>query len=366
MNILILNWRDIKNPRAGGAESLTHEIAKRWVKWGHKVTLISERFSSSSAREILDGVTIIRSGKWWNVHIHAALIYLLKLRHEVDVIIDEVHWFPFFSIFYSRGKTVLLVCEVANQLFFKLFPFPIAIVGRMLEKIYFYLYRTVPVIAISQTTRADLVKEGLDMRRVTVLPMGLTVPPAIRLARKQVTPTLTFIGRLHSLKGIEDAISAFGLIHRLKPSCRFWIIGDGEEDYLKLLKRRVQKLGLTPVTKFFGPVSQSQKFELLSRSHLLLVPSAHEGWGLVVSEAAFVGTPTVAYRAGALQESVQDGQTGVLVRRNTPGELAGEAVGLLEDKSRYRRLQRRGVTVAKRMSWDDTAAAAIRILKLVS
>jgi glycosyltransferase involved in cell wall biosynthesis len=193
--------------------------------------------------------------------------------------------------------------------------------------------------------------------------MGLTIPLATRHTKKQASPTLTFIGRLHILKGVEDAISAFGLIHRLKPSWRFWIIGDGEEDYLKLLKQRVQKLGLTPVTNFFGPVSQSRKFELLSRSHLLLVPSAHEGWGLVVSEAAFVGTPTVAFRSGALQESVQDGQTGVLVRHNTPAELAREAVALLEDRSRYRRLQRRGGIMAKRMSWDDTATAAMRVLQ---
>jgi len=32
LKILIFNWRDIRNPEAGGAEVFTHENAKRWVK----------------------------------------------------------------------------------------------------------------------------------------------------------------------------------------------------------------------------------------------------------------------------------------------------------------------------------------------
>lgn len=365
MHILILNWRDIKNPRAGGAELLTHEIAKRWVAWGHQVTLVSERFLGSSAKEILDGVTIIRSGSWWNVHIHAAFIYLLRLHNRVDVIIDEVHWVPFFSVFYSHGKTILLACEVANRLFFKLFPFPIAVIGRMLEKIYFYLYRKVPVIAISKTTKADLIKEGIDARHITVLPMGLTVSSRLPRTKKEAIPTIIYIGRLHKLKGIDDAVAAFYLIHRHKPAWRFWIIGDGERRYKEKLISSIQKRDLKSATKFFGYVSEEKKFELLSRAHLILVPSAHEGWGLIVSEASFVGTPAIAYRLGALQESIQAGKTGVLVRHDTPQELAREALALLEDNHRYRQLQRHGQTMAKRMSWDATAATAIHLLQTV-
>ena len=33
LRILILNWRDVANPQAGGAELFTHEVARRWVSW---------------------------------------------------------------------------------------------------------------------------------------------------------------------------------------------------------------------------------------------------------------------------------------------------------------------------------------------
>jgi hypothetical protein len=44
MNILALNWRDIKNPEAGGVERHLHEIFKRIAKH-HRVTLISSRYN---------------------------------------------------------------------------------------------------------------------------------------------------------------------------------------------------------------------------------------------------------------------------------------------------------------------------------
>ncbi len=54
MNILILNWRDIKNPSSGGAEILTHEIAKQWVAWGNSVIQFSSLFAGAKSEEIID------------------------------------------------------------------------------------------------------------------------------------------------------------------------------------------------------------------------------------------------------------------------------------------------------------------------
>jgi hypothetical protein len=45
--IVILNWRDITHPRAGGAERVTHEIARRWVAWGQQVTLFCASYQGA-------------------------------------------------------------------------------------------------------------------------------------------------------------------------------------------------------------------------------------------------------------------------------------------------------------------------------
>jgi hypothetical protein len=125
MHILILNWRDIKNPLAGGAEISTHEHAKRWVKAGHKVTLFSSSFTGGEAFEKIDGVKIIRRGSHYTVHLHAIFYYLIALREKVDLVVDEFHFIPFFTPLYFRGKKLAFIHETAKELWFENRMFPI-------------------------------------------------------------------------------------------------------------------------------------------------------------------------------------------------------------------------------------------------
>ncbi|MDP1721703.1 MAG: glycosyltransferase family 4 protein [Candidatus Gottesmanbacteria bacterium] len=363
MHILILNWRDIKNPRAGGAELLTHEIAKRWVAHGHTVTLFSEQYNGAVSDEILDGVNIIRRGVWWSVHLYAMFYYIFRFRKTVDIIVDEVHWYPFFSIFYARHKTVLLVCEVAGSLFFRLLPYPFALLARFIEKIYVLLYRSSPVLAISQSTRAALLREGFDPARITVLPMGVTLPKVATRYPKATTLTMIVVARLQKFKGIADAISAFSRIQAIIPFANLWIVGGDSEGYQKDLERIAKNLGVYGRVKFFGRVTDAKKFELLARAHILLMPSVHEGWGLVVPEAASQGTPAIGYRTAGVQDVIVDGKTGILVGAGYPEKLAEETLNLWGDQPRYRRYQAAGVKRVASMNWDDTARVAFLVLR---
>lgn len=365
MNILILNWRDIRNPRAGGAELLTHEMAKRWVSHGHIVTLFSERYRGAVSDEMIDGVSIIRRGIWWSVHLYAMFYYFFRFRKTVDIIVDEVHWYPFFSILYARHKTVLLVCEVADKLFFRLLPYPFALFARFVEKIYIFLYRSSPVLAISESTKASLLGEGFDSACVTVIPMGLSLPKIVRRYPKASTLTLIVVARLQKFKGIADAIAAFARIQMSIPSANLWIVGGDSEGYQKDLERIAKNLGVYPHVKFFGRVQEEKKFELLARAHILLMPSIHEGWGLVVPEAASQGTPAIGYRTAGVQEVIVDGKTGVLVEAGKSEILAEETLNLWKDQRRYHRYQEAGIKRAESMNWDTTARVALSVLQRI-
>jgi glycosyltransferase involved in cell wall biosynthesis len=363
MHILILNWRDRRNPNAGGAEVLTHEMAKRWVQAGHIVTFFTSSFRGLLQQENLDGVTIIRRGQWWNVHILAFFYYVFSFRNTTDIIVDEVHWVPFFSVLYARKKVVLLVCEVANRLFFHLFPYPLALIGRAVEKFYLFLYRSVPMLAISPSTKHDLIGEGIDERHITVLPMGLNVPRRMKRIPKEKTPTFLFVGRIHPLKGFIDAVEAMGIIHARIPHAKLWIVGTGDASYIEMLKDRIEQLHLVDCVQFFGYLSEKEKFMIYQRAHLLLVPSIQEGWGLTVTEAASQETPSVAYDTAGLRDVVVDGVTGVLTGKNTPEDLANAVLALWKNKKQYRRLQQAGKRRAGEMSWDKTATTALNVIQ---
>lgn len=362
MNILVLNWRDIKNPKSGGAEVLTHEMAKCWVRAGHNVTLFTSSFRGSLPEENMNGVTIIRRGQWWNVQAWAFFYYVFSLHRFTDVIIDEVHWVPFFSVLYARKKVVLLVCEVANRLFFCLLPYPVAVFGRTIEKVYLFLYRKIPVMAISPSTKNDLISEGIDKKNITVLPMGITVPKMTKRLPKEITFTVLFVGRIHPLKGVIDAIEALNIIHSKIPQAKLWIVGTGDASYIKTLQERIDQLKLTEQVYFYGFLSEEDKFNLYQRAHILLVPSVHEGWGLIVSEAASQGTPSIAYNTGGLRDVVADYETGILTKLNNSQALAQETLELYKNKKEYYRFQQAGIKKFHEMSWDKTATTALHII----
>lgn len=60
--LLVLNWRDIRHPQAGGAEQYMHEVSCRWVKAGIDVTWFTGRGENQSQKETIDGINILRSG----------------------------------------------------------------------------------------------------------------------------------------------------------------------------------------------------------------------------------------------------------------------------------------------------------------
>lgn len=362
MNILILNWRDITNPRAGGAELLTHEIAKRWVAAGHMVTIFSERYRGATREDVIGGVKIIRKGRWWSVHIYAMFYYLFCLRNTVDIIVDEVHWYPFFSILYAPRRTVLLVCEVADRLFFRLLPYPIALVARCIEKIYVFLYRRAPILAISDSTKTALLREGFDPTKITVIPMGLSLPKQRKKYSKASQLTIIVVARLQVFKGIADAITAFSEIQAHESTARLWIVGSDSEGYQSELERLALELRVGAGVKFFGRVSEEKKFELLAKASILLIPSVHEGWGLVVPEAASQGTPAIGYRTAGVQDVIVHDTTGILIPTGRPEELAAETLKLWKDEIRYKRYQQAGKKRAASMNWDDTARVALSVL----
>ena len=64
MKILIFNWRDLKHSWAGGGEIYVFELAKRWVKMGHEVTVFcgQDPYQKLADEEEYQGIKIIRKG----------------------------------------------------------------------------------------------------------------------------------------------------------------------------------------------------------------------------------------------------------------------------------------------------------------
>ena len=365
MNILILNWRDTKNPKSGGAEIVTLEHAKAWVKAGHKVTWFTSKFTNCKNQEVVDGVNIIRKGTYLTVFLHAPLFYLFS-KEKYDVIIDEIHGIPFFTPVFARIPKVAFIHEVADEIWDYMFPFPVGKFGKFIQPIYFKLYSNVKFWTDADSTIDDLQRNGIKRKNCVAINCPAENKTVSTLPNKEKEPTFIFVSRVVKMKGIEEVTRAFFYILREIKNAHLWIVGDGESSYVEELRETMRQYSISPKVKFWGRVSNEKKLELMRKSHILLHASVKEGWGLVVIEAASQGTPSVVYNVSGLRDSVKNGTTGIVVSENNAKELATEAMALLKDKKKYETFQKNCLTWTNSLTWPKATQKSLALLEEVT
>lgn len=364
MNILILNWRDIKNPKSGGAELVTFEHARAWTKTGHKVTWFTSGFFGAKSEEIIENIKIVRRGNFLTVHFLFFISYILSPKYRnFDIVIDEIHGIPFFTPLYVRVPKIAFIHEVADEIWDYMFPFPINKFGKFIEPLYFKLYRKVRFWTDAESTIDDLVKHGIKRKNCIAINCPAQNKPLITLPKKEKEPTFIFVSRVVKMKGIEEVTRAFFYILREVKNAHFWIVGDGEKEYVEELKETMRQYSISPRVKFFGRVTDEKKLELMNRAHILLHASVKEGWGLVIIEAASMGTPSIVYNVSGLRDSVKDGVTGVILKDNSPKEMAREAIVLLKNQRKYVSFQKNGLRWAKSLTWEKATKQSLKLLK---
>ncbi len=318
MRILIYNWRDLAHPNSGGAEVYTDRVATEWVKMGHEVTLFCASVFNMPDDEISEGgYRVIRRGGKHSVYRAAKRYWLKEGGGKFDVVIDEVNTRPFGTPKFVKGTPVVsLIHQVAREIWFYEYPWIVALLGRyILEPIWLSWYKDVPVLTVSESSRQSLIQYGL--KKVAIVPEGSDGHSLTgRIVVKENPPTLLFIGRLTANKRPDHAIEAYKRVKKMFPGVRMWIIGSGP---MQAKLERSADAGI----EFFGRVSEDQKMDLISRATLLLVTSVREGWGLVVSEAASVGTESIGYDVPGLRDSL--GASGGVV---VPGDPESLAIGI--------------------------------------
>jgi glycosyltransferase involved in cell wall biosynthesis len=356
MRILWFNWRDIKNPDAGGAEVITHEVMERLAKRGHEMTLFTASFKGCQLNENINGVDVIREGNKYTVYRKAAN-YLKAYKHYYDFIFDEINTRPFFTPKFAREKQVIAVIhQLAREFWFYETKFPLNYVGyHYLEKRWLSNYKDITTVALSNSTKTDL--EELGFKRVFIVPPGLSITPLSNVKEKEASPTLVFMGRLKKAKLPDHALQAFSIIKGEIPDAKMWIIGDG------YFRKKLESIERKDVT-FYGKISNEKKYDLLSRAHIILVPAVREGWGLIVTEANAMGTPAIGYDVHGLRDSIRNGETGLTILEKTPAAMAQQAISLLRDSDRLYKYSKNALEFSRQFSWDDTANLYENILNI--
>jgi glycosyltransferase involved in cell wall biosynthesis len=360
LHVLILNWKDIRNPDAGGSEIVLHELATRLAR-RHRVTWFCRSFPGASRSDEIDGVRIERRGGLLTTYLRAPLFYA-RMRPRPDAVLDVVNTLAWQSPLYARGRTVAYVHQLAEDVLLYHLPWPLSRLAYALERHQFLTYRGRPTIAVSESTRRDLVSFGFDPKRIEVVESGVdhrrySPDPT----RRSHHPSFVFVGRLAPMKRADLGIRALALVVDAEPDATLTIVGSGPE--LGSLRALAAELGVAGSVAFvtgdrlLDPAAEERKVELLRSAWALVLPSVKEGWGLVVVEAAACGTPAIATDVSGLRDSVRHEQTGLLVSGDPPpDELAAAMLRLARDGALRERLGMGALTRASELEWNAAAA----------
>jgi glycosyltransferase involved in cell wall biosynthesis len=360
--ILFLNWRDLTNPAAGGAEAYAEQIARRLAAAGCRLTLFTSAHEDAPPYDWMDQYLVVRRGGRFGVYAAAAR-HLRRHGHHYDAVVDFQNGIPFFAPWWApAGTPVLCVVHHVHQDQFNMyFRWPLNVIGRLLEgRASRRAYRDCPLIAVSPSTRAEMRRQLRLRGPVYIVPNGIDPPVPGRGSRAEV-PAIAVVTRLVPHKQLHLLVQAVPALLERWPDLQVDIAGDGPGR--AALDAEVRRLGLEETVRLPGRVPEQAKSDLLSRAWLTVAPSLAEGWGLTVLEANAAGTPALAYDVPGLRDSVRDKVTGWLV---PPGqELASPLIAALEEVSDPERQQAMADECqrwARHFSWDSTTDRLARVV----
>ena len=366
LRVLALNWRDIASPQAGGAEVYLHEVLRRLVDKGHEATLLSSHFAtgSSPSGDVIDDVAIHRTGRWWTAHraIPKFAGELLKAS-KFDVVLDDVNKIPFFAPRWSSVPVLSLFMHLLDRsAFMEANPLSATYVWlkeRQIQRV----YGRTRGVAVSESTKAELVAGGYEASLLSIVPPGLdhdlyNTPDLGHDTEECLrTPVLLVVSRLQRYKRVDVAVEAAKLISEQIPEAQLVIVGDGPARS----KLEAQASDLGARIQFMGLLPQEEKVRLLRTASLVLNPSYKEGWGMVGIEAMACGTPVIASDVVGHRDSVPK-EAGVLVPYGDSRSMADACIRLLSNPSLYDEMRAGGLEWAQRFSWEKTAMALEREL----
>jgi glycosyltransferase involved in cell wall biosynthesis len=170
---------------------------------------------------------------------------------------------------------------------------------------------------------------------------GLFSPP---LKRENSKPVVLFAGTLLERKGPQYVVEAAALF----PIAKFRIVGAGRQGFEQILQQKVSQMGVKNVS-LEGPKTQSEMFDIMRNSDILLLPSRLEGIPKVTLEAAATGLPCIVFRDYETPSVVND-VTGFQVASSA--EMM-EALGkLIADRTLRERMGTAARKHMEKFDWD--------------
>ncbi|RLE90004.1 MAG: hypothetical protein DRN04_15685 [Thermoprotei archaeon] len=357
-------------PVQGGIENHCFNLAKKLLEQGIEVDIHTSKDTLRQRNvlkdyEILDGVKVIRHREFWRF-----------IPKNYDVIhIHNFNIFPHFWILLNA----FIIKKILKRKCPKIVLTPhggfmpwwneFTMLKRIIKKVYhqtigrFLLNNAVDkVIALNEWEKIQLIKNGVDPKRIIVIPNGVedyayTLPLQQDNTMGKFQPYILFIGRISKSKNIDTVIKYLANLDNIN----FLIAGPiQDEKYYQYLIDLSKKLGVDHRVFFLGEVHDArEKYKLIDNSLAVVLLSYNETEPIVVKEAMARGKPVLVSSIPPLRSLVKNYENGFIV---TNAKIFKKAIKvLMTNRDVAVRIARNNITKAYSWQWKNIVEKIVKV-----
>lgn len=233
------------------------------------------------------------------------------------------------------------------------------------KKAVFGVLKNVDSIITVSSKLKNMVKSQDFYEKINIVNNGVNIDNISNIKESKLIKNngkikILSISNLIETKGIHINIEAVARLRSRYPDIQYDIIGDGE--FKTSLQELVHKLKMEDNINFLGKMEHSKVIECIPDYDIFSLPSYKEGFGVAYVEAMSMGIPVIGIKGEGIEDAVQDGRNGFLVKRKDVEGLVKVLEKLIEDENLRSFIGNNGmITVKEHFTWNDNAKKVIKI-----
>ena len=311
----------------GGPVRVTYELARRLVRLGHEVTVLTTDVLDQTSRydkrtATAEGVKIHYFKNISNslaCRSHAFLpIGFYSFLGDASAAYDVIHiheYYTLLTVFAAKfagkhGIPAFLSAHGSMQV-------NEARGNQGRKKIFNGLFKDMilgtisAVIALNDKERNDFLCMGMENKRIEIIPNGIdlaefeALPDRMEFRAKYGIKgderIILFVGRIHEIKGLDLLLRAFTKLIKRVADVKLVFVGP-DDGYLHKLRRMAEESGVLSKVLFTGLLSGKEKLSAYSAANLFALPSRSEGFPVTVLEACASCLPVIVSEACNFRE----------------------------------------------------------------
>lgn len=363
-------------PFKGGAENYTLNIAKSLIRKNKKVSVLTSKIESKQLNfEKYRGILINRFNTLINLYyprFYPGLLFgLLKSNSDIYHVQGfGFIWQDFCLIlkkFLSRKKVKFINTPHGPFMARKNYSKPAEILKTLFTKIQrLYLNWLYDTVLMVNPGQAKWISEEyrIDLDKIKYLPIGIESTHFNEIDKSKLdklkkdlkirkdTVVLSYLGRFHKYKGVNDILEAINSINKEIDNFKLIMMGSDAGE-LKNMKKFVIENKLDEIVTIIEKPSNNKRDALLELSNIFIFPSSWEAYGIAMVEAMAHKNAIISSKTEGGLYLIKNRENGLLINHENVQEIRDSISKLIENKDLREKMIATNFNKAKNLTWEN-------------